>query len=425
MIWYLQSTIYSELNKRRSNLYLRMPLMLKQNNLEDGYLAVLSFEELSLSIKSDINNVTELIETYNKSYTYSNEVLTENSVLLWTRTETSLKKSLENLKKYHEVINAGVHRLSEELAMLGRVADDIKAKKPFKTELKIKNPNRFTINGKFEPHNVRPLLSEFQNLLDFGDKILNRFGEVTFDLLNNVTFDDKFLDGYNVDLTAFKAKNWLRGLETVDSNHDKRFKEKQTVYKGQTFNSNRAIYYVGPADDMSGDFESNRHKWALTQKTLASLRFKCLNDKSVKLIEQKNLEFKTSNLTNIKQRCNILSGMLKRLLARRREINRLLDNIQKIYTACSDIKTKAERVEALKFDSDNEQSNARPFPSENKVFIESLVLYRNAIRITFDYYNVISIFLRILGSQAYLCDLELKAYSEPVVNPVNQRENQT
>lgn len=385
---------------------------------EDSLAAILSFEVFSENVKTSINELDAIIQDYNKVNKISNEVLTDNTSVVWTRTEANRNKTINNVKKYHEVINSGINRLAEELTMLGKVADQITTKKPYKLDLTIRNPNRFTINGKFEPTNVRPLLSEFQNLLNFNEKILGRFGDVTFDLLTAVEFDEKFLEKFNGDLTAFKAKNWLRSLEPVDTKNDTRFKETQTVYKGQTFNSNRAIYYVGPADDMPSGFESNRHKWTLTQKTLANLRFKCLNDRNVRLLTEKNLTFKTSNLMSIKQRCNILSGMLKRLVAKRRDINKFLDNIDRIFVACLDIKTKAEKVKAI----DDSQTEARPFPSENKVFLESLILYRNALRLTFDYFNITSIFLRILGAQAYLCNLELKAYSEPLANPENKQE---
>ena len=52
--------------------------------------------------------------------------------------------------------------------------------------------------------------------------------------------------------------------------------------------------------------------------------------------------------------------------------------------------------------------------------MEALMLLRNQIRLTFDYYNVMSIFLRLVGSLSYICDIELKAYSEPIVKPTEE-----
>lgn len=391
------------------------------NTMEDGFLAVLSLAEIENKLKESLT-VTDSIFTVKNGEQLSIEALTDSANATWTRTQASFESTVKNLKKYHEVIYAGINRLYEEINMLSNITDDMKTKKPYKDEITISKLNRFTVNGKLEPSNVRPLMVEFQNLINFGDKILSRYGDVVFDLLTSVNFDEKFLSEFEVDLSAFSSKAWLHGSIEVDTIRDKRFKEKQTVNKGSTFNSNRAIYYVGPPDDISKGFESPRHKWTLTKSTLTSLRFKCLNDSQVRFLEDKATPVKVSNLMSVKQRCGILSGMLKRLIAKKRDVNKQLDNIDRVLTACIDIKNKADNVKEVKSE---EEPQSSPFPSENKVFIEAMALYRNNVRLTFDYYNAVSIFLRLMGSQAALCDKEIKAYSEPMTNPQNQPENKT
>lgn len=386
-------------------------MTINKSNIEDYLDEVLSFEANNSDLEDlDFKRVSRI----------STEQLTENAETLWLRTERIHKRAIENLKKYNNTIYIGITRLNEELETLGRVAEALTVKKPYKEEINISKINRFTVNGKFEPDNVRPLLSEFQNLITFNDKVLFRFADIAYDLLNNVNFDEDFLSRFDVDLEIFKPKVWLHGYKPVDVTRDKRFNERASVYKGLTFNSNRAIYYTGISEDFKESFESGRHKWVLTQKTLVGLRFKCLNDRTVRLIQQKGLTHKVSSLMSIKQRINLITGITKRLLARKRDINRHLDNLERLYRSCNDIQAKAKSVKPLDPKKANDQSAARPFPSENKVFIESLAIYRNVVRLVFDYHNVVSIFLRILGSQAHLLDTELKAYNEPMVNPNQQ-----
>lgn len=386
-------------------------MTVNQINIEDYLDGVLSFETNDFELEDlDFKRVRHI----------STEHLTENAETLWLKTERNHKRAIENLKKYNSVIYTGITRLNEELETLGRIAETLTVKKPYKEEINISRINRFTINGKFEPDNVRPLLSEFQNLITFNDKVLFRFADIAYDLLNNINFDENFLSRFDTDLEIFKPKIWLHGYKTVDVTRDKRFNERANVYKGLTFNSNRAIYYTGISEDFKESFESGRHKWVLTQKILAVIRFKCLNDRTVRLIQQKGLTHKVSSLMNIKQRISLIAGITKRLLARKRDINRHLDNLEKIYRSCEEIQAKAKSVKPLDPKDASDQSTTRPFPSENKVFIESLVIYRNTIRLVFDYHNVVSIFLRILGSQAHLLDTELKAYNEPIVNPNQQ-----
>lgn len=392
---------------------------MNKSNIEDYLDEVLSFETLDDELKSLDLEFKHLNRTG-----VTLEHLTENAETLWIRTERVHRRAIENLKKFNDTIYIGVTRLTEELDTIAKVTEAIKVKKPYKEEINISRINRFTINGKFEPDNVRPLLSEFQNLITFSDKVLFRFTDTANDLLNNVDFDEKFLDRFDTDLSAFKPKGWLHGYERVDVSKDKRFNEKSNVYKGQTFNSNRAIYFVGVSEDFKEPFESGRHKWVLTQKVLSSLRFKCLNDRTVRLIKEKGLTHKVSNLMSIKQRCNLIAGIIKRLSARKRDINRYLDDLERLYRNCNDIHSKAKSVKPLDPKNVNAESAERPFPSENKVFIESLAIYRNVVRLLFDYHNVIGIFLRILGSQALLLDSEIKAYSEPMTNPNQRTENQ-
>ncbi len=346
----------------------------------------------------------------------SNEELTEHSNTVWVRTEASARKALVNLKSYSDVIVAGTKRLSEELTMLGKVGDGIKLSKPVKDTITLKNPTRFTINGKFEPVNVRPILSEFQNLMDFNDKVLIPYAEVINSLLETVEFNEKFLSGYAGDPSAFSADKWLKGLMEVTN--DERFKEGSNAFKGPTFNANRAIYYQGPISEFPKEHESVKAQWELLTKSLSSIKFKCLSDIAVKVEGgDKEVSFKVSNINSIKQRTGILEGVMRRMLAKANNINVHLDNIDKTLNLCSAIMGKAKDA---KVDSDNTN-----YPSENKVFIDSLALLRNEIRLTFEYYNVTSMFLKIIGSLAYICDVELKTYSAPVVKPTEENTEES
>lgn len=375
-----------------------------------------------LSIEKEFLKDLEALDSNIKAFNSSSmglEVITEASETLWETTSNNLNKTKRNLTKYHEAVFVGVTRLSEELKMLSNVANDIKNTKPIKPIIKLGRPIRFVVNGKFDPDNVRPLLSEFQNLLNFNDKILLNLSDIVIELLRNVRFDDKFLVNYNADLTRLQARGWLTGTSEIDPEKDTRFKKGQAVHKGATFNNNRAIYYVGPNADLPSEFESERHKWTMSFRVLSNIRFKCLNDPEAQLLNKGPIEHTVSNLMSIKQRANILSGILKRLSARKREINKHLDNIDKLMPFCQDIMNAAKKVKPL---VDKEDHSTKPHPSENRVFVESLALYRNTIRMTFDYYNAIAIFLRLMGSQAYLIDTEIKAYMETPGTPNKERE---
>lgn len=340
----------------------------------------------------------------------STEELTEHSNTVWIRTEASAKKAIVNLKRYNDVIVAGSKRLSEELIMIGNVAEGIKSGKPTTENLTLKNPARFTVAGKFEPVNVRPILSEFQNLMDFNDKVLLPYSDTIIRLLDSVDFNDKFLAGYDGDPSLFSADKWLRGLTEVTE--DDRFKPDSVTHKGDTFNANRALYYQGPVSEFPKEYDSAKAKWDLHAKALGSIKFKCLKDITVKGDDVKDLTFKVSNVSSIRQRAGILSGVIKRLLSKANAINAHLDNLENTIKACLTIMGKAKDVKA--------DSAAALYPSENKIFIESLMLLRNEIRLTFEYYNVTSMFVKLIGSLSYICDLELKAYSSPIVKPTEE-----
>lgn len=363
-----------------------------------------------------LENVAEsLILKHYLDTVISIETITEHSNSIWVRTEASATKALVNLKQYQSVIMAGANRLTEELQMLSNVANGIKVKKPHTTELTIKKPIRYIVDGKFEPTNIRPLLVEFQNLLDFNQKVLLPYSEICTDLLDSVEFNEEFLKDFNTNPSTLTATQWLRGAEVVESDsEDDNGKATVPVYKGKTFNANRSLIYHGPEAEFTDTFESKKSQWDLVVKSLSTIKFKCSKDPTVQSPNDEAAEFTVSGVTGIRQRTDILNGVIKRMLSKANDINKHLDSVAKLLKICSNIKDNANSV---KTDPDVTTTD---HPTPNRVFMESLMLLRNQIRLTFEYYNVMSVFLRLVGSLSYICDLELKAYSEPITKPTEE-----
>lgn len=377
--------------------------LLSMDNLIEGYGLSLENVAEGLILKHYLDNEISI------------ETITDHSNSIWIRTEASATKALVNLKQYQSVIMAGANRLTEELQMLSNIAGDIKVKKPTITELTIKKPIRYTVDGKFEPTNIRPLLSEFQNLLDFNQKVLLPYSVICSDLLDSVEFDETFLKDFNTNPSTLTATQWLRGVEVMESKtKDGDVETTNPVYKGKTFNANRTLTYSGPVEDFPETFESKKSQWSLLIKSLSSIKFKCSKDHTLKTGESENLAFAVSGVTNIRQRADILNGVIKRMLSKANDINKHLDNVSKLLKICSTIKDEANSVKT------EPDVTTSIYPSPNRVFMEALMLLRNQIRLTFDYYNVMSIFLRLVGSLSYICDIELKAYSEPIVKPTEE-----
>jgi len=225
------------------------------------------------------------IEKFNLNDVVSTEDVNRAAIQAWERVKLNLRRFQSDLFGYAKVIQSGADRLVERLDMLVGIAE--KANKvPFKDEIRVKKNQKFSINGSFQPHDIRPLLEDTNNTFDFYDKVmLPYFGQID-KLLQTVEVNQTWTENSVMRFELFTAGKWMKNFKPLEQPDD-RFRAASYVVRGVTAQGEKAIYYSGPPDTKTGNVKD----WSYFMNTIRSLRYRYLKVDSNALLKDQNYAF--------------------------------------------------------------------------------------------------------------------------------------
>lgn len=351
------------------------------------------------------------LEQYNLTNVISVEDVNRAAEQAWDRVKMNLRRFQSDLFGYAKIIQSGSDRLVERLEMLHDMTDKTN-KVPFKEEITIRKNQKFSINGGFQPFDIRPLLEDTNNIFDFHDKVMIPYMQQVDKLLNTVELNLTWTENTTMRFELFEASKWMKNF-TVLEEPDDRFRAAAYVVRGITAQGERAIYYSGPPNTKT----ENIKDWNYFVNTIRNLRFRYIKVPSQQPINESDNRIEVENATTIRQRLAYLIGVAKRIQGRKGYDQKLSTELRKIERSADKVRnnTRNMRTELDKRHTDEEKDPGRPNVSN---IVKDISMIMNCMtRLVQDYNNAVAGQLRLVGALGFICDLELKAYEAPLESP--------
>lgn len=384
-----------------------------------------SLEAISLEMESLVN-IAQLLETnpneamlsyalekYDLQRTISSEDINKSAQQVWDRTKLNLRRYQSDLFGYAKVIQSGADRAVERLEMLHEMAEKV-GREPIKETIRINKPVKFGIDGKFEPKDIRPLLTQTQDLFDFYDKVLLNYMKDVDQIILKVEIDHKWTDETLMKFEKYSAKTWMSKFFEVEN--DERFRAGAFVVRSVTAQGNKAIFYSGPTVAKTETIKD----WDFMINTIRNLKLKYFTVPGLKPSNDEENSVPVEAGTAIRQRLNYLLGTAKRIQQRHGYDKKISSELRKMESDAERLRNKVRgmRTQVSKKVGEEETDAGRPVVSD---IVKDLVMIMNSMtRLVTDYNNGIAAMLRLIGALGYVADQELKAYEAPLKKPTQE-----
>ncbi len=371
-----------------------------------------SLEKLFIALEGTDPSILNIaLERHGFDTVVSNEDVNRAAIQAWERVKVNLRRFQSDLFGYAKVIQSGADRLVERLEMLKGIAD--KANKvPFKDTITVKKNQKFAINGRFQPFDIRPLLEDTNNTYDFYDKVLLPYMKQVDKLLNTVELNLTWTENTAMRFELFSAGKWMKNFKPLEQ-PDERFRAAAFVVRGITAQGERAIYYSGPPDTKT----ENVKDWGYFITTIRNIRYRYIKVPGQQPLNESDNKIDVENAMTIRQRLGYLIGIAKRIQGRKGYDQKISTELRKIERSAEKVRnmTKSMRTQMDRNNVEEERDEGRPNVSE---IVKDISAIMNAMtRLVHDFNNAVAGQLRLAGALGFICDLELKAYEAPLDKP--------
>ena len=366
------------------------------------------------------------LEKYSLTDVISTEDVNRAAIQAWERVKVNMRRFQSDLFGYAKVIQSGAERLVERLEMLAEMANKANSK-PFKETVNVKKNIKFSVNGAFQPKDIRPVLEGTNNLFDFFDRVLLPFMQQVDKLLNTVQTDQSWNDDTDMRFELFEASKWMKNFKPLEEPDD-RFRASAYVVRGVTAQGERALYYSGPQAIETDDSENpnlNAKDWGYFINVIRSMRLRYIKVPGVQPINESDNTIKVDPPTTIRQRVSYLLGIAKRIAARKGYDQKLSTEMRKIERSADKIRNNLRNIRPTLRDgvggdlgNDNDDGQQDDQPNVSKIVQDLTTIMNSITRLVGDYNNAVAGQLRLLGAMGFIADLELKAYEAPLEKPV-------
>lgn len=351
------------------------------------------------------------LEKFQLADVVSNEDVNRAALQAWERVKVNLRRFQSDLFGYAKVIQSGSERLVERLEMLMDMANQANSK-PFKEQVTVKKNAKFSVNGGFQPKDIRPVLEDTNNIHDFFDKVMLQYMKQIDKLLNTVELDQSWTDDAVMRFELFEASKWMKNFKKLEE-PDERFRASALVVRGITAQGEKALYYAGPPDTKT----QNVKDWGYFINTIRTLRLRYIKVPNQKPINESDNSIKVDAPTTIRQRVGYLLGLAKRSASRKGYDQKISTEMRKIERSADKVRnlTRNMRTQLDRRNVEEERDEGRPNVSN---IVKDLTVIMNAMtRMVNDYNNAVAQQLRLIGALGFIADLELKAYEAPLEKP--------
>ncbi len=376
--------------------------MAEMASLENFFTYIENGDEALLSYALEKFQLTEVV---------SNEDVNRAAQQAWERVKVNLRRFQSDLFGYAKVIQSGSERLVERLEMLMDMANQANSK-PFKEDVTVKKNAKFSVNGGFQPKDIRPVLEDTNNIHDFFDKVMLQYMKQIDKLLNTVELDQSWTDDTVMRFELFEASKWMKNYKELEE-PDERFRAGTLVVRGITAQGEKALYYAGPPDTKT----QNVKDWGYFINTIRTLRLRYIKVPNQKPINESDNTIKVDAPTTIRQRVGYLLGLAKRIASRKGYDQKISTEMRKIERSADKVRnlTRNMRTQLDRRNVEEEKDEGRPNVSN---IVKDLTVIMNAMtRMVNDYNNAVAQQLRLIGALGFVADLELKAYEAPLEKP--------
>lgn len=370
-----------------------------------------SLQNLFQALEADPSLRNYALEKFGVTDVVSTEDVNRAAAQAWDRVKINLLRFQSDLFGYAKVIQSGADRLVERLDMLSGIAE--KANKvPFKDQIQVKKNQKFSINGTFQPHDIRPLMEDTNNTFDFYDKVLVPFFGQVDKLLQTVEVNQTWAENTVMRFDLFSAGKWMKNFTALEQPDD-RFKASAFVVKGVTAQGEKALYYSGPVDTKT----ENVKDWNYFINTIRGLRFRYIKVPGQEPLNEADNKIDVGNATTVRQRLSYLRGVAKRIQSRKGYDQKISTELRKIERSAEQVRNniKSMRVEVDDTTPEEESSSSRP--NVTNVVKDISTIMTSLTRVVTDYNNAMAGQLRLAGALGFIADLELKAYEAPLEKP--------
>ncbi|QBX32250.1 virion structural protein [Pseudomonas phage PA1C] len=357
------------------------------------------------------------VEKFGLTDVVSTEDISDSSRQVWERTKLEIKRANSDLYGYAKVLMAGIDRTVERITMLYEMASNLNGTKPFKSEIELRKAKKFNINGEFKPLDIRPVLEQTQNTIDFYDKVFMPYLTAIDKTFNNLTLDQEWTDDSTIRFEIFNAKRWMKGAIEVDQ--DDRFRVNATLFRSELTQGNKALYFSGPSETKTEQLKD----WQFMVNSIRDFRFKYYTVPEQKPLNEQDNKVEVSNINAVRQRLGVLLGLAKRLQSRKGYDQKISAQLRKLEQSAEKIRVKAGQLrqsQGRKKPGAEERDEARP--SVSNVVNDLTMILNNVMRMIIDYNNTLAGMIRLIAGLAMVADLELKAYQAPLRKPTEEEQ---
>lgn len=395
----LSNEYYHDLDTKRTSMGLVLTEMVALERLTD-YLET-----------GDPQMLNYALEKFGLTEGISNEDVNKAAMQAWDRVKINLRRFQSDLFGYSKVIQSGSERLVERLEMLMKMAEKANSK-PFKTEITLKKTAKFSINGGFQPKDIRPVLEDTNNVFDFYDKVLLNYMKQIDKLLQTVEMDQTWTDEAAMRFELFTAGKWMKNFKPL-TEPDDRFRAGAFVVRGITAQGEKALYYAGPPETKTEDIKD----WGYFINTIRSIRFRYLKIPNQTPVNESDDTVDVEAATTIRQRLGYLLGVAKRIGARKGYDQKISTELRKIERSSDKLRNAARqmRTQVDKRTADEDTDHGRP--SVSNIVKDLTTIMTSMMRLVNEFNNAIASQIRLVGALGFVADLELKAYEAPVDKP--------
>lgn len=361
--------------------------------------------------KGDPLLLSYALEKYNLTQVISNEDVNRAAMQAWDRVKINLRRFQSDVFGYAKVIQSGADRLVDRLEMLMDMAGKANSK-PFKEEITLKKTAKFSINGGFQPKDIRPVLENTNNIYDFFDKVMLNYMKQIGKLLDTVELDQTWTDGTEMRFDLFTAGKWMKNFEPLKE-PDERFRASSYVVRGQTSQGERALYFAGPPETNTEDIKD----WGYFINTIKSMRFRYIKVPNQVPVNEADDTLKVEGATSIRQRIGYLLGCAKRIAARKGFDQKISTEMRKIERSADKIRNNARQMRQQIDNTRAEEETNHGRPSVSEIVRDLTTIMNSLVRLVNEFNNTIAGQVRLIGALGFVADTELKAYEAPLEKP--------
>lgn len=393
-----------------------------EQSSEKAVHGVTQAHALVAAVESYRNNETMLRYTLQK-YNVSVEDITEASMQTWDRTRSSLKQMETELNQYAKAINTGTERLTGQLQVLYEQTGKIKDK-PFKEELTLKFPKKFNMDGRFEPKEIKSIISLANSTFEFFDKVFLPFILAVTDILNKMSFDPKYVEEAGKAFVQFMPKNWMRDAIAVPE--DDRFRGTAPLFRTPLVQGNKALYASGPTETD----EKVTKDWSFIVNTVRDFSFRFYTVPQMKTAPGEQAVIAVDDASKIRQRLGQLLLLSKRFQQRKGYEGKLTQALRRLGAVSEKVRADAGRIQTQSettknSNDDTSEGEVQGRPGMSDIVQSTTAMINNVTRMVTDYNNTLAGILRLLGALTYIASLEIKAYERPLRKPTQDEVDGT